>query len=155
MHIKITYNHVNRQHKGKFNLLIPVLGLKKFLYKSATDRKRWPLRHHISLWRWLKRRKHNFTDQKYQLLIKDDPESVTNVLAFLYKLCFRFVWRCFSERYPLKEPEHSGQDLGHRTHLLTGSLTHPRLSTLPRQFFSRTLQSPSNSQSPALTSSRK
>lgn len=87
---KVRYPHYDhlQPHKQaterKFNLLIPVLGLKKFLYKSATDRKRWSLRHHIRLWWWLKRRKYNFTDWKYQLLTEDDPESGTNVPDFLF-----------------------------------------------------------------------
>lgn len=45
-----------REH---FYLLIPVLGLKKFLYKSATDRKRWSLGH-ISVRGWLKKSKVEF-----------------------------------------------------------------------------------------------
>lgn len=51
---------LSRPYKRQFDMPIPVLGLKKFLYKSATDRKRWSLGHHISLWRWLKKGKVQF-----------------------------------------------------------------------------------------------
>lgn len=51
---------LSKSHKRQFDMFIPVLGLKKFLYKSATDRKRWSLGHHISLWWWLKKGKVQF-----------------------------------------------------------------------------------------------
>lgn len=63
---KVTQNYIKqtKQEVTNIYLLLPVLGLKKFLYKSATHRKRWSLRHHISLWWWLKKiekKKHKYS----------------------------------------------------------------------------------------------
>lgn len=51
-HIRMTCNYVTNaeaDNRGKLASLVPVLGLKKFLYKSATDRKRRSLGHHVHL----------------------------------------------------------------------------------------------------------
>lgn len=63
---KVTQNYIKqtKQEVTNIYLFLPVLGLKKFLYKSATHRKRWSLRHHISLWWWLKKiekKKHKYS----------------------------------------------------------------------------------------------